>query len=59
MCCCTVFALFYFLFDGNFQVKAHGALYSEERLKEVFFCYEFEGLIYGGAYFRNFTVPSC
>ena len=34
----TVFALFYFVFEGNFQVKAPG------------------GLIFGGAYFRNFTV---
>ena len=32
----TVFALFYFVFEGNFQVKAPG------------------GLIFGGAYFRNF-----
>ena len=34
----VVFALFYFVFEGNFQVKAPG------------------GLIFGGAYFRNFTV---
>ena len=34
----TVFALFYFAFEGNFQVQAPG------------------GLIFGGAYFRNFTV---
>ena len=34
----TVFALFYFLCEGNFQVRAPG------------------GLIFGGAYFRNFTV---
>ena len=34
----TVSALFYFVFDGNFQVQAPG------------------GLIFGGAYFRNFTV---
>ena len=34
----TVFALFCFVFEGNFQVKALG------------------GVIFGGAYFRNFTV---
>ena len=34
----TVFDLFYFVFQGNFQVQAPG------------------GLIFGGAYFRNFTV---
>ena len=43
----TVFASFYFVFEGNFQVQAPrgggGGLY-------------LEGLIHGGAYFRNFTV---
>ena len=40
----TVFALFYFVFEGNFQVQApRGGLY-------------LEGLIHGGAYSRNFTV---
>ena len=39
----TVFALFYFVFDGNFQYKPPGGLY-------------LEGLIHGGAYFRNFAV---
>ena len=34
----TVLALFYFAFEGNFQVQAPG------------------GFIFGGAYFRNFTV---
>ena len=44
---CTVFALFYFVFEGNFQVQPPplpGSLY-------------LEGLIHVGAYFRNFTVP--
>jgi len=27
-------------------------------LTDGFWCYEFEGLIHGGAYFRNFTVCS-
>ena len=39
----TVFALFYFVFDGNFQYKPPGGLY-------------LKGLIHGGAYFRIFTV---
>ena len=34
----TVLALFYFAFEGNFQIQAPG------------------GLIFGGAYFRNFRV---
>ena len=36
----TVFSLFYFVFEGNFQVQAP------------------QGLIFGGAYFWNFTVFS-
>ena len=42
----TVFALFYFVFEGNLQVQAPPpgwGLY-------------LEGLIHGGAYFRNFWV---
>ena len=42
----TVFALFHFVFKGNFQVQAprgEGGLY-------------LEGLTQGGAYFRNLTV---
>ena len=40
----TVFASFYFVFEGNFQVQApREGLY-------------LEGLIHGGAYFRNITV---
>ena len=31
ICYCTVFALFYFVFEGNFQVQARGGLYSEGR----------------------------
>ena len=34
----TVFALFYFVFEGNFPSTSP------------------QGLIHGGAYFRNFTV---
>ena len=49
----TVFALFYFVFEGNFQVQ--GPDWRSD-LTEVFLRYEFGGLIHGGAYFRNFTV---
>ena len=48
----TIFALFYFVFEGNF---------CSGNLKEGFLHYEFEELIFGGLihgrpYFRNFTV---
>ena len=33
----TVFALFYLVFEGNFQVQAPGGLYLEGRFKEGFF----------------------
>ena len=40
----TAFALFYFVFEGNFpSTTSRGGLY-------------LEGLIHGGTYFRNFTV---
>ena len=47
-----VFALFYFVFEGNFQVEALGGAYIwRGNLTEVFLRYEFGGLIFGGAYF--------
>ena len=57
----TVFALFYFVFEGNFQVQAPppegGEVYIwRGNLTEGFLRYEFGGLIFGGAYFRNYTV---
>ena len=53
----TVFALFYSVFEGNFQVQAPGGAYIwRGDLTEGFLRYEFGGLIHGGAYFRNFTV---
>ena len=56
----TIFALFYFVFEGNFQVQApppsRGAYIWRGDLTEGFLRYEFVGLIFGGAYFRNFTV---
>ena len=52
----TVFALFYFVFEGNFQVQPPGGLYLEA---ESFLRYEYGGLIFGGAHFRNLTVLFC
>ena len=53
----TVFALFHFVFEGNFQVQAPGGAYIWwGDLTEDFLHYQFRGLIHGGAYFRNFTV---
>ena len=61
----TVFALFYFVFEGYFHVQAPPpppppprALIWRGDLTEGFVRYEFRGLIFGGAYFRNFTVAS-
>ena len=53
----TVFALFYFVFEGNFPSTSSRGL----TLTEGFLRYRFRGLIFGGAYtwrglFRNFTV---
>ena len=51
----TVFALFYFVFEGNnFPSKSpHGALYLEGRIDGGFFVLRFGGLIFGGAYTRR------
>ena len=55
----TVFALFYFVFEGNFpSTSPPGAYIWRCELTEGFLRYEFGGLILGGAYFRNFTVSS-
>ena len=53
----TIFALFYFVFEGKFQVQAsRGAYIRRGNLREGFLRHDFGGLIHGGAYFRNFTV---
>ena len=58
----TVFALFYFVFEGKFQVQAlRGSLYLEGQFKGGFFTLRAWGayilrLINGGAYFQNFKV---
>ena len=47
----TVFALFYLVFDGNFQVQTPGgACIWRGDLTEGFLRYEFGGLIFRGAY---------
>ena len=46
------------MIEGKFQVQApRGAFIRRGDLTEVFLRYDFGGLIFGGAYFRNFTVP--
>ena len=60
----TIFALFYFVFEGKFQVQApRGAYIQRGDLTEDFLRYDLGGgevylvgPIHGGAYFRNFTV---
>ena len=58
----NVFALFYFVFEGNFQVQAPGELIFRGAIERRVFCVTslgglyLERLVHGGAYFRNFTV---
>ena len=58
----TVFALFYFVFEGNIpSTSPRGAYIWRGDLTEGFLRYRFGGLIFGGAntwrgLFRNFTV---
>ena len=61
----TVFALSYFVFEGNFQAQAPrppsrggggGAYIRRGNLMEGFLRYKFGGLIHGRAYFWNFMV---
>ena len=47
----TIFALFYFVFEGKFQVQApRGAYTWRGDLMEGFLHYDFGRLIFGGAY---------
>ena len=47
----TVFALFYFVFEGNFpSTSPRGAYIWSGDLTESFLCYWFGVLIFGGAY---------
>ena len=53
----TVFALLYFVFEGNFSSTTPlGAYIWRGDLTEGFLCYRFGGVIVGASYFRNFTV---
>ena len=52
ICYCTVIALFYFVFEGNFQVQAPGSLYSEGRFNRGFFELRAWGAYIWGAYTR-------
>jgi len=54
----TIFALFYFVFEGKFQVQApRGAYIRSGNLTGGFLRYDFGGLIFGGAYtWGNFTI---
>ena len=58
----TVFALFYFVFEGNFPSTSPRESYIWRGDLTEGFCITglgglyLEGLIHGGAYFRNFTV---
>ena len=60
----TVFALFYFVFDGNFlstspwgaYINFRGAILRRVFCVTCFWGLYLEGLIHGGAYFQNFTV---
>ena len=55
----TVFACFYFVFEGNFpSTSPRGAYIWRGDLTEGFLRYRFGGLVHGGAYFRNFTVSN-
>ena len=53
----TIFALFYFVFEGNIpSTSPRGAYIWRGDLAEDFLRYPSGGLIFGGAYFQNFTV---
>ena len=63
----TVFALFYFVFEGNFlstNPRGGGGLYLEGQFNGGVFCVTglgglyLVGLIHGRAHFRNFTVST-
>ena len=60
----TLFALFYFVFEGNSKYKLPWDLYLEGRFNGGFLRYEFGGLyleghMHGGAYFWNFRGIYC
>ena len=58
----TIFALFYFVFEGNFPSTSSWGVYIWRGDLTEGFCVTglgrlcLKGLVYGGVYFRNFTV---
>ena len=52
----TIFALFFFVCEGKFQVQAPRRAYTSRGDLTGLLRYDFGGLIFGGAYFRNFTL---
>ena len=52
----TVFASFFVIFEGKLPSTSHRAYICRGDLTEGFLHYWIEGLIFGGAYFRNFMV---
>ena len=56
----TIFALFYFVFDGKFQIQAPwGAYIWRGDLTEGFLRYDFGGPIFGGAYTWSGLFSEC
>ena len=64
----TIFALFYFVFEGNFQVPApRGSLYLEEQFNGGFFALRVwgayiwgrGGLIFGILWYAGFILVEC
>ena len=51
----TVFALFYFVFEGNFQVQAPGGLYMEGRFNGRFFALQ----VWGAYIWRGLYMEGC
>ena len=53
----TVFALFYFVFEGNFQVQAPGGVYLEGRFNGGFFALRILGAyIWRGLYMEGLIL---
>ena len=58
MCYCVVFIFFNFEFEDNIfpSTSPQGLVFGGAIYRRVFLFYEFGGLIFKGAYFRNFKV---
>ena len=55
LCYCTIFALFYFVFEGNFQVQASRGLYSEGQFNRGFLVLRVWGR---GGLFSEYYTPT-